>query len=44
MIGIGIDLTQPPYSLNVGTRDYYGNTIPHGVGTGFNIGADGGNP
>lgn len=41
MIGSGLDLTQAPYSLSVGTRDYYGDAIPNGVGTGYNIGADG---
>lgn len=41
-IGTGTDLTQAPYSLNVGTRDYFGNAIPHGTGTGYNMGADGG--
>lgn len=41
LIGSGIDLTQTPYSLNVGTRDYYGTSIPNGHGTGYNIGADG---
>jgi hypothetical protein len=25
MIGVGLDLTAPPYNLNIGTRDYYGN-------------------
>lgn len=44
MIGAGLNLTQAPYSLSVGTRDYYGNAIPHGVGSGYNIGSDGGNP
>jgi hypothetical protein len=42
MIGAGLNLTASPYNLKVGTRDYYGNTIPHAVGTGYNIGADGG--
>ena len=41
MIGTGLDLTQAPYGFNVGTRDYFGNAIPHAVGTGYNIGADG---
>lgn len=41
VIGTGLDLRQAPYSFNVGTRDYFGNTIPHTVGTGFNRGADG---
>jgi hypothetical protein len=44
MIGAGLNLTQAPYNLTVGTQDYYGNTIPHGVGTGYNIGADGAHP
>lgn len=43
-IGNGIDLTKPPYALNVGTRDFYGFSIPHTAGTGFNIGAFGGPP
>jgi hypothetical protein len=42
MIGVGLDLTASPYNLNVGTRDYYGNAIPHTAGSGYNIGADGG--
>lgn len=41
-IGTGVDLTQSPFFLNVGTRDFFGNSIPHGVGTGYNIGAYGG--
>lgn len=41
MIGTGLNITVAPYSLNIGTRDYYGNAIPNGVGTGYNIGADG---
>jgi hypothetical protein len=40
-IGTGIDLTLSPYFFDVGTVDYYGNTIPNGVGSGYNIGADG---
>lgn len=46
MIGTGLDLTSglTAYGLPLPTRDYYGNTVPNGVGTGFNIGADGGNP
>ena len=39
LVSAGIDLTQAPYSLNVGTIDYYGNTIPHSGH--YNIGADG---
>jgi hypothetical protein len=41
-IGSGVNLTQAPYNLNVGTRDYYGGTIPHTAGSGYNIGGDGG--
>jgi hypothetical protein len=41
MIGVGLDLTAPPYNLSVGMRDFYGNGIPHTVGSGYNIGADG---
>jgi hypothetical protein len=41
-IGAGVNLTQAPYNLNVGTRDYYGGTIPHTAGSGYNMGADGG--
>lgn len=43
MIGAGLNLNSL-YGIIVGTRDYYGNTIPNGVGSGFDIGADGGNP
>lgn len=35
-LGAGVDLTLPPFSLNVGTRDYFGNPISK------NIGADAG--
>ena len=42
LIGAGIDLRKPPFNLDVGSHDYWGNPIPHNVGTGFNIGADGG--
>src|SRR5690348_14841005 len=41
-IGAGVNLTQSPYNLSVVTRDYYGNTIPHTAGSGYNMGADGG--
>jgi hypothetical protein len=41
LIGIGLDLTQGPYSLSVGSQDYYGDTTPNGTGTGYNVGADG---
>ncbi len=43
-IGTGLNLTQAPYLLDVGARDYYGNSIPHSRGSGYNIGADGGYP
>jgi hypothetical protein len=36
----GLDLTQAPYSLSVGTRDYYDTTIP-GTGSCYNMGAYG---
>jgi hypothetical protein len=41
-IGAGLNLTQAPYSFSVGTWDYWGTTIPHTVGSGYNMGADGG--
>lgn len=41
MIGTGLNLTLSPYSLVVGTSDYYTNTIPNGTGTGYNVGAYG---
>ena len=44
MIGLGLDLVAL-FAANgitsIGPNDYYGNTIPNGVGTGFNVGADG---
>lgn len=40
-IGTGLDITGSPYSQTVGTQDYFGNTIPNGTGTGYNIGAYG---
>lgn len=43
-LGTGANLVNAPFSLNVGTRDYYGNPIPNGTGTGYNIGAYGGPP
>lgn len=44
MIGAGLDLTGSPYSLSVGSTDYYLDTIPNGgAGTGYNIGTDGAN-
>lgn len=39
----GLDLTQAPYNLTVGTRDYYADTIP-GTGPCYNIGAYGACP
>ena len=41
MIGAGINLTQSPYNLTLPATDYFGATIPNGVGTGYNLGADG---
>ena len=41
MVGVGLDLTAPPYNLSVGRQDFYGNAIPHTTGSGYNIGADG---
>jgi hypothetical protein len=43
-IGVGQDLSRPPYNLNVGARDYYGLDVPQKNGTGFNIGAAGSDP
>lgn len=43
MKSAGIDLTGSPYSLNVGSRDYYANAIP-GSGPCWNRGADGSCP
>ena len=43
-IGAGANLTQGPYNLPVGARDYYGRPIVHGIGSGYNIGADGSAP
>lgn len=46
MIGTGLSLTSQltTFGLAAPTRDYYGNAVPNGVGTGYNLGADGGNP
>ena len=41
LIGAGLNLALAPYSLTVPTTDYFRTTIPNGVGTGFNLGADG---
>ncbi len=35
----GLDVTAPPYSKSVGITDYFGVTVPTGVGTGYPIGA-----
>jgi hypothetical protein len=41
-IGAGVDLTKAPYSIDVGTRDYYGNPLPSTTsGSGYSMGADG---
>jgi len=37
-LGVGANLTATPYNLDIGTRDYFGNTL----GTSINVGADGG--
>jgi hypothetical protein len=31
-IGAGVDLTQPPFNLNVGARDYFGNPVSKNIG------------
>jgi hypothetical protein len=41
MIDTGVNLTGSPYNLTMPTKDYFNNTIPNGVGTGYNVGADG---
>jgi len=38
LIGTGIDLLST-FSINPGPQDFYGNSIPTGVGSGYNIGA-----
>lgn len=40
MIGVGINLTTQ-FSISQGSRDYVGNAIPNGIGTGYNVGSDG---
>jgi hypothetical protein len=40
MIGAGANLSG---SFTLPSLDYFGNSIPNGVGSGYNIGADGGN-
>ena len=46
LIGVGVNpatfATANGGSLTNPTRDYYGNTTPDGVGSGWNMGADGG--
>ncbi len=43
LIGAGRNM-QTDFSINPGTLDFYGDTIPNGgAGTGFNVGADGAN-
>jgi len=37
LINNGLNLTQPPYNLAIGIRDFYGTTIPNGGG--YEIGA-----
>jgi hypothetical protein len=41
LIGAGMDVGAQ-FGVGVGGRDFYGNAIPNGVGSGYNIGADGG--
>jgi hypothetical protein len=41
MVGAGLNL-QNLLSINPGARDFFNNTIPHKIGTGFNVGADSG--
>ena len=41
MIGAGLNLNSL-YSINPGAQDFYGIAIPHGVGSGYNVGAYGG--
>jgi hypothetical protein len=43
MVGVGLDLNSL-YSISPGTVDFYGNAVPNGRGTGFNVGAYGGIP
>jgi hypothetical protein len=37
LIDSGLNLTASPYSLNVGSRDYFGNTLPQG--NAYDVGA-----
>ncbi len=41
LIGTGLNLRKA-LGIAPGAHDYYGNSIPNGVGTGFNVGAYGG--
>jgi hypothetical protein len=41
MRGTGINLMSQ-FSIAQGSQDYYGNAIPNGIGTGYNVGAYGG--
>jgi hypothetical protein len=38
-VGTGLNLTLPPYNLNVGTQDFFGNTLGESGGSGYDIGA-----
>ena len=38
-LGCGVTLTQAPYGLVAGTRDYFNNSVPNSSQPGFNIGA-----
>jgi hypothetical protein len=44
IVGTGANLSASPYNLDPGTSDYFGHSIAHDVGSGYNIGADGGAP
>ena len=39
MVGVGLNM-KTAFGITNPTRDYYGNSCPNGVGTGYNIGAD----
>ncbi|HEY6464132.1 MAG TPA: hypothetical protein VIY73_28380 [Polyangiaceae bacterium] len=41
LVGTGIDLKKAA-NLTVGAQDYFGNPVPNGVGTGYDVGAYGG--
>jgi hypothetical protein len=40
VIGVGVNM-QSAYGISPGTQDYFGDAIPNGAGSGYNIGADG---